>query len=287
MEFINKYKRMLIIAVILLCIALMAYSAYYRSQPGVAEDILSYSVTPVQSAINSVAGWFSRTSAYFKNLSETVDANEKLTKEIEALKIENSRLKNVEREYTHLADLFEMSETYTSYPTVGVTVIGKDPGNWYDNFIIDKGRKDGLNANMVVIGVGGIVGRIMESGSNYSKVSTLMDDTFAVSAKSARTQDIGTVKGDMSLKEEGLCKMERIDINADIIAGDEIVTSNLGNIYPPGITIGFVKEITANADALTKTAVITPAVDFEHLGTLLVINEVFTKELKEWQGEEE
>ncbi|MDR1687893.1 MAG: rod shape-determining protein MreC [Clostridiales bacterium] len=287
MEFINKYKRMLIIAVILLCIALMAYSAYYRSQPGVAEDILSYAVTPFQSAVKSVQGWFSNTSAYFRNLGETAAENEKLTKELDALKIENSRLKNVERQYSELAQLFEMSETYTSYPTVGVTVIGKDPGNWYDNFIIDKGRKDGLDANMVVLGVGGIVGRIMESGYNYSKVSTLMDDTFAVSAQSARTQDIGTVKGDMSLKNDGLCKMERIDINADIIAGDEIVTSNLGNIYPPGITIGFVREVTANPDALTKTATITPAVDFEHLNTLLVINEVFTKELTEWQGEEE
>ena len=108
-----------------------------------------------------------------------------------------------------------------------------------------------------------------------------MDDTFSVSAKSARTEDIGVVKGDMKLKADGLCKMERINVHADIIVGDEIVTSSLGNIYPPGITVGIVKEIYINADALTKTAIIEPLVDFKHLDALVVITEVFDRELSD------
>lgn len=281
MEFITKHKRTLAIAVILLCAALMAYSAYYRTQPTVAEDILSYAVTPAQRAVNSVSEWISGKVSFFKELSQINNENTLLTEELEQVKIENNRLKSIEQEYNRLSELFQLTQRYSEYSMVGVNIIAKDPGNWYDNFIIDKGRKDLLSANMVVIGAGGLVGRIIESGYNYSKVRTLVDDTFSVSAKSLRTDDIGIVKGDMKLKEQGLCKMERIDIHADIIAGDEIVTSNLGNIYPPGITIGIVKEITANANALTKTAIIEPLVDFKHLNTLLVINEVFETELIE------
>lgn len=275
MEFLTKHKRTFTISVILLCAALMAYSVYYRSQPTVAEDILSYAVTPIQSIISGASEWVGSKISFYRNMSQVNDENIRLNEELENLQIENNRLKSVELEYKKLAELVKMTEKYPEYTMVGVNIIAKDPGNWYDNFIIDKGRKDGLNANMVVIGAGGLVGRVIESGYNYSKVRTLVDDTFSVSAKSARTDDIGVVKGDMKLKEEGLCKMERIDIRADIIVGDEIVTSSLGNIYPPGIIIGVVKEISTNADALTKSAVIEPLVDFKHLGTLLVITETF------------
>lgn len=281
MEFISKHKRTFTISVILLCAALMAYSVYYRNQPTIAEDILSYAVTPIQSAISTVSEWVGGKVSFYRNMSQVNDENIRLNEELDVLKIENNRLKSVELEYKKLAELIKMTEKHPEYTMLGVNIIAKDPGNWYDNFIIDKGRKDGLDANKVVIGAGGLVGRVIESGYNYSKVRTLVDDTFSVSAKSARTDDIGTVKGDMKLKEEGLCKMERIDIRADIIVGDEIVTSSLGNIYPPGIIIGVVKEISTNADALTKSAVIEPLVDFKHLGTLLVITDTFGTELIE------
>jgi len=279
MEFISKHRRIFFIAIILLCAALMGYSAYYRTKPSVAEDILSYSVTPFTSAVNGISDWVSSRFAFFGEMSQVNEENAQLKQELDLIKIENERLTQIELDYIRLTELFQIRERYSDLPTTGVSIIAKNPGVWYDNFLIDKGRADSIEANMVVIGVGGLVGRVTEAGYNYAKVNSLIDDTFSVSAKSLRTDDLGIVKGDMKLRESGMCKMERIDVNADILPGDEIVTSNLGNIYPPGITIGIVKEVTLSPDALTKTATIEPLVDFKRLDVLLVITEIKDRQL--------
>ena len=112
----------------------------------------------------------------------------------------------------------------------------------------------------------------MESGATYAKAQSILDSRSSVPAMSLRTGDLGVVKGDYTLMNQGLCKMEYIDAEAEIAVGDEIVTSHLSDIYPTGLTIGKVKEIKADTNGLTKYAIIEPAVDMKHLDTLLVID---------------
>ncbi|MBQ8733455.1 MAG: rod shape-determining protein MreC, partial [Anaerotignum sp.] len=71
---------------------------------------------------------------------------------------------------------------------------------------------------------------------------------------------------------DGLCIMEYIDAQADIMVGDEIVTSHLSDIYPAGLAIGKVLELETDTNGLTKYAVIQPYVDLKHLDTILVID---------------
>jgi len=95
---------------------------------------------------------------------------------------------------------------------------------------------------------------------------------------SLRTGDLGVVKGDYTLMNNGLCKMEYIDGEAQIAVGDEIVTSQLSEVYPEGLSIGKVTKIETDANGLTKYAIIEPFVDLKHLGTLLVIDKNTTEE---------
>jgi rod shape-determining protein MreC len=69
--------------------------------------------------------------------------------------------------------------------------------------------------------------------------------------------------------------MDYINYDAEIIEGDEIVTSNLSSIFPPGLKIGYVKEIHTDTNGLTKYATISPVVDFQHLENVLVITDSF------------
>ena len=80
--------------------------------------------------------------------------------------------------------------------------IGKDPGNWYNVFLIDKGSNDGLETDMVVLSGNGLVGHIIETAPNYSKVLSIIDDRNAVSSKVLRTSDLGVTKGDLTLMNE-------------------------------------------------------------------------------------
>ncbi len=97
---------------------------------------------------------------------------------------------------------------------------------------------------MVLTSSNGLVGKIIESGTNYSKAQSILDSRSSVPAMSIRTEDLGVVK----------------------------------DVYPSGITIGRVKEIKTDANGLTKYAIIEPYVDFKHLDTLLVIGETIQEE---------
>jgi rod shape-determining protein MreC len=198
--------------------------------------------------------------------------NEALKQQLADLTAENRRLALYEAENRHLSSLLRIAQKYPEYASQGTSVIAKNPGVWYDGFTIDKGTKSGLSANMVLIAPEGLVGKVLESGATFSKAQSILDSRSSVPAMSLRTGDLGVVKGDYTLLHSGLCKMEYIDAEAEIMVGDEIITSNLSDIYPAGISIGKVLEIETDPNGLTKYAIIAPYVDLKHLDTMLVID---------------
>ncbi len=275
MEFLGKHKKAFIITMVVFCIGMALISIKYREKPTILEDGAGYVVAPLQKYSTAIGSWFSQKINFLTNIAETERENKTLKEELAAIKAENDRLRLVEEENLRLSALLEISQKHPNYPKVGANIIAKDAGNWYDTFIIDKGSNDGLQKNMAVLASGGLVGRIIESGATYSKVISLIDDTSSVSAKSIRTNDIGIVKGDMTLMNEGLCRMEYIEISAELLAGDELVTSHLSDIYPPGLPIGLVTSVSTDPKGFTKHAIVKPFVDFKHMEEVLVITEVF------------
>ncbi len=135
---------------------------------------------------------------------------------------------------------------------------------------------------MNVIAGSGLVGIVVDVGPNFAKVRSIIDDTSNVSGATLTTSDYCFVNGNLQTMNErqviefsGLKKGE----NA-IETGEQIVTSNISDRYLPGILIGYIQDIQENANNLTCSGTITPAVDFEHLDEVLVI-------LQKKQAEEE
>ncbi len=274
MEFISKHKKW-IFTLLILCCAAIAGLTLNRAKFSVLENAFGFVIVPIQNFNTSVSGWLKSKINIITNLNDIENENIALKAELENKTELENKVKLLERENEKLNELLETDSKYGNYPTISAKIIAKDPGNWYDNFTIDKGSKDGLEKNMVVLAAGGLVGRIKECGLFYSKVVSLIDDSDSVSSKSLRTDDIGFVRGDLSQKN--LCRMDYIDNDAEIIEGDEIITSHLSEIYPPGITIGYVKEIKPDTNTLTKVAIIEPTVDFKHLENVLVITHSYEK----------
>jgi rod shape-determining protein MreC len=174
--------------------------------------------------------------------------------------------------------LLNIANQYGEYPTEGAKIIGKDPSDWYDEYTINKGSKGGIKANMVALAEGGLMGIVKDCNAYDSTVISLIDSRSSITAQCSRTGDMGFVKGDSELMRQGLCRMDYIDIDAEILAGDEILTSPLSTYYPSGITIGRVKEVAMDTNGLTKHAIIEPSVSLTHLDTLLIITQVFDTE---------
>ena len=289
MNFFNTYKKQILYLVIALLVILAFFTVGRKSKATPIDNILGFIVTPAQNISTSVSSWFSDKISSFRDETDIASENEELKAQVELLEAENKRLSMYEEENKRLSALLDISQKYPDYETTGTNVIAKDPGNWFLTFTIDKGTKDGLAPDMALTDAGGLVGRITECGYIYSKVESILDSRSSVSAMSLRTGDLGVVKGDYTLMNDGLCKMEYIDAESEIMKGDEIVTSYLSDIYPSGITIGYVKDVVTDENGLTKYAVIEPSVDFKHISTLLVITDSFaqTASLPEENQQEE
>lgn len=236
---------------------------------------ISYVVIPVQKGVTYFGDWLVDRVAFVKNIGEMEDDNAALKNEVDKLTYENQILIQSKQELARLRELYELDRRYADYPKTAARVIGKDPGNWYSVFTIDKGADDGIELNMVVMAGAGLCGRIIQVGPNYAKVRSIIDDTSSVSGIVERTNDLCTVKGDLTLYNEGYLKVAYVSDDINLVINDKITTSHLGKVYPPGILVGEVIKIEDDPDTLTQVAYISPYVNFKHLQEVLVINQLW------------
>lgn len=271
-QFFEKYKKQILRGGVLLLVLITVIASGKQLNATLLESAIGVVVTPFQDLTTGISSWIDESITSARDKAELKEENEDLKNQIADLLAENRRLAMYEGENAKLSALLKIAQRYPDYESIGATVIAKDPGVWYDGFTIDKGTTKGITANMVLIAPEGLVGKVLESGATFSKAQSILDSRSSVPAMSMRTGDLGVVKGDYTRSADGLCIMEYIDAQAEIMVGDEIVTSHLSDIYPAGLAIGKVLELETDTSGLTKYAVIQPYVDLKHLDTILVID---------------
>ena len=236
--------------------------------------VVGYVIVPFQKGIGKVGGWLSNRSEELVQIRTLLDENARLKEEIAALTEENTLLQQDKYELNKLRELFDLDEQYDEYNKVGARIIGRDPGNWYAAFVIDKGEEDGLAVDMNVIAGGGLVGRITSVGPNWARVTSIISDNSNVSAMTLSTEDNFTVSGNLKLMANGYITFSQLlDGQNRVKEGDKVVTSNISDKFLPNILIGYNNSIDKDANNLTKSGQIIPAVDFEHLGEVLIITD--------------
>ncbi len=271
-QFWEEHKKKMIAIVAIAIVAIALFAGGKNLNASALESVIGFVVTPFQDLTTGIESWVDSTADSAKDKTALLEENAQLKEDLAKLQDENKRLAQYEKENETLSSLLKISQKYPDYKSTGTKIIAKNPGVWYNTFTINKGTDDAVSANMILIAPGGIVGKILESGATYSKAQSILDSRSAVPAMSIRTGDLGVVKGDYTLMNDGLCKMEYIDGEAQIAVGDEIVTSQLSDVYPEGLSIGKVTKIETDTNGLTKYAIIEPFVDLKHLDTLLVID---------------
>lgn len=236
--------------------------------------VVGYVIVPFQQGIEKVGGWLSNRSEELVQIRTLLDENAELKAEVAALIEENTLLQQDKYELNKLRELFELDGQYAEYNKVGARIIGRDSGNWYSSFLIDKGEDDGLEVDMNVIAQGGLVGRITSVGPSWARVTSIISDNVHVSAMTLSTEDNMTVTGNLRLMAEGCITFSQlVDGQDSVREGDKVVTSNISDKYLPNILIGYISSISKDANNLTKSGEIVPAVDFEHLGEVLIITD--------------
>jgi rod shape-determining protein MreC len=237
--------------------------------------VVGYVIVPFQQGISKVGGWISNRSDELVQIRFLLEENARLKEEVAALTEENTILQQDKYELNKLRELVDLDEQYGEYNKIGARIISSDTGNWYSSFTIDKGAKDGLSEDMNVIAGGGLVGRITSVGPNWAKVTSIISDNSHVSGMTLATGDNLIVSGDLQLMSDGVIFFSQLIDSGDMVGeGDKIVTSDISDKYLPNILIGYIYTLNRDANNLTKSGYIKPAVDFEHLSEVLVITDL-------------
>lgn len=236
---------------------------------------VGYVVVPFQQGISRAGEWLSNRSEELVEIRSLLEENASLKEQVAELTEQNTILQQEKYELNNLRKLFELDDQYSDYEKVGARIISRDSGNWYSNFTIDKGYEDGLSVDMNVIAGGGLVGKISSVGPNWAKVTSVISDGSNVSGAVLATGDKLMVSGDLKLMADGVISFSQLlDSEEKVAEGDKVVTSNISDKYLPNILIGYIHTLSQDANNLTKSGYITPAVDFEHLDEVLVITQL-------------
>jgi rod shape-determining protein MreC len=269
--FTSKY---ILIAVSVICVILIGVSFITDKVSTPFTNAVSYIVAPIQKGMNYIGLWTNDKYDQLQEVSRLLEENESLHATVDELTEENNRLKQDTYELDRLRSLYELDAEYEEYAKTGARIIGTSSDNWYSTFMIDKGSEDGIQVDMNVVASGGLVGIVSSVNAHSATVKSIIEDGSYVSGQLIDTGDKCTVEGDIKLMDSGFISVKYFNSSVNVRNGDKIVTSNISDKYLPGILIGYTKDVTLDANNLTQSGYLVPAVDFEHLQEVLIITDL-------------
>lgn len=255
----NQKKRIVKILVILSAAILVILTS---SAARLIRINLTDTSAPLLKTVHSFLGFLENIAPFAalrdenRILRDRLDLLTRMAEETQAINDENARLRN-------LLD-FRKIIPYTSMPA---QVIGRDPSNWSNSLIIDKGSANGIKQNMAVMSTRGIVGRIVEIGKYSSKALLITDPNLKVGVLIRRNRQGGVMIG----RPGDRCKIIYIALDSDAKAGDKVITAGFGGVFPKGILVGEIEKVGKEEGRLYKYAIVKPSQDLSKLEEVLCI----------------
>ena len=259
MRTITRSKIFKILVVTACLVALIATSKTITSP--FRARIIDFLSVPLKSAGSFFAS--ARNILPFASLREE---NRLLRERINLLNRKIEELKMVSGDNDRLKELLAFRKTMP-FTTVPAQVIGRDPSNWSNSLIIDKGLDSGVKQNKAVLSTRGLVGRVLEVGRYSSKILLITDPNSKVGVMIQRNRHGGILTG----RPDGRCKMVYIALDSDVAPGDKVITAGFGTIFPKDILVGEVTRVDKEPGRLYKTAIIKTAEDLSKLEEVMCI----------------
>lgn len=159
----------------------------------------------------------------------------------------------------------------TPWKLKAARVVARDPATWWRTLQIDYGTRDGAQLNQTVLVPSGLVGRISATSHLHSHVALVGDAECGVSTLVRETRDLGIIRGPQSIADHGLVEMTTLQNNPHLLAGQTVVTSGLGRIFPAGIPVGRIVDTRPAEGGLYSAARIQLAVNLNQLDHVWII----------------
>lgn len=269
-QFFRNNGGLLLVAAVLLAgvLTVGAYILGYHPLSGALELL----ATPFRAASSAVAGWaqeqYDKSFRYDQAQAE-IDALRRRVAELEQDAIAGQE---AVRENERMRDLLGLAEQRPELQYRDAAVVRRASSNWTSDLTIDRGTSGGVEAGDCVIDqYGHLIGVVTQADFNSSLVTTILDPTLELGGRIARTDEDAILEGDFSLMLEGLTRLSYLPEEARLVTGDQVITSGLGGMYPPGLAVGTVRSLVTEEDGLTRYAQVEPAADINGVQYVYVI----------------
>ena len=259
--------------VALVLVGVMIYSATSGGFATIPETLTGLIVTPIQTLATSISNGV---SGFFGDLT----GGDELRQQLEQLQQENAELRQQLVDYDELkqtndwySEILGLHEENPEYTFAAGRVIARDPADFYGNFTISAGSHSDISVNDPVVSTdGSLVGVVEEVGLTYSKVRTILDPSTKVAAQISRTGDTAYTAGStVEMARQNSLRLTTLERSSGASAGDYVVTSGIGGVYPSGLLVGSVQQIRSATDGMTLDADIDLFADIYNLKQVMVI----------------
>ncbi|HHY11408.1 MAG TPA: rod shape-determining protein MreC [Firmicutes bacterium] len=262
------YKKLITVTLLVAAsVFLMNITGSSQDSPSFWERLLWKGMQPCLETFLAARQKFQDYRALFQSKKDLLEENREIKRRMDSLEALLTRLHDVQNENQRLRELLGFREQLDQ-EYKAADVIGRSPGKWFSTITISLGSEDGVTIDAPVISRRGLVGRVIKLDTHSAGVLLLTDPESGVGSLISRSRDYGIVVGGSG---PDTLVMRFFSRDADVYAGDEVLTSGVGSVYPAGLFIGEVTEVYVPKPGLVKECYIKPAVDFAHLEEVLVM----------------
>ena len=233
----------------------------------VGRDVAATGLAPFERGLSRVLSPFRRFADGVTDLVATRAENQRLRTEVEELRERRRAFADIERELEETRALLGYRDA-AGLEAVPARVIAVSPSNFEWTLTIDAGERDGIVRGMAVVSAQGLVGRVLSTTTNASRVLLVVDPNFSVASRSVATSALGLVDG----RGSDAMRFSPLDPRQAVGEDDEIVTATFpGSAIPPGIPIGRVVAQDERSSRLSSVYALLPFVDVTRLDHVLVV----------------
>lgn len=251
-------------------VALISFSLRDRTNATLPEQIIKDTVGVAQSIVAKPANYITGIFNNIDSLLNTYEENKRLKARLEDFAAVQAEALVLKSENEKLLELTK-SESLKAFNPIQATVIARNPDQWEEKIILNKGSSHGVEKNMAVMTAKGLVGKITLVTPFTSEVELLYTNNpnYRVSAMVLGEKEAyGLIEG--FDKERNELIMKRIDSSLTVKVGEKVVSSGLGGIFPKGVPIGEITEVSTDDFGLTKMAYVKPSADFSILENVVI-----------------
>lgn len=272
MRGLKRYRRIIVaFSVVVVLVISMSFTTRERDGVTWGEEVLSEALAPLQRIATVGLGGIRDLYQQVVTLWDLRSINEALAQKVADYEILLNEARELRSENARLRQLFGFT-SQNPVTFIPAKVIGRTADQWFSSIIVDKGSSSGVVKDMPVVTGDGLAGRVVRVTPHTSTMMLLTSRDSRVGGLVQRSRDPGIVEGD--LEGANVLHIRFFSRDADVMPGDAIVTSGLGQVFPKGLLIGTVVKVGVEEFGLVKYALISPAVNFSRLEEVLILREM-------------